>query len=693
MGTLTQERMDACRRSDRSCGPADDDQVDHQSSGEEGKPDIANRLGASTSPYLLQHADNPVDWFEWGDEAFAEARRRDLPVLLSVGYSACHWCHVMAHESFENKATAEEMNRRFVNIKVDREERPDVDAVYMEAVQAMTGQGGWPMTVWLTPEAEPFYAGTYFPKDDRGGMPSFRRVMAAISHAWEHERGDVTQQASRIKEALSAELAPADELPGPAALASALRTIAGTFDRTYGGFGRAPKFPQQPLLEFLLRLREPEARSMLTETLIAMAAGGIHDQLAGGFARYSVDPQWVVPHFEKMLYDNAQLARLYLWTGIESDRADLIGVARKTLDYLLTDLRHEAGGFMSAEDADSEGVEGKFYVWSYPEFVEVAGDDVSWAKEIYGVSEAGNFEGQNILLMTGDPSDPRVEPVRRRLLERRSTRVRPGKDDKVLAGWNGLAIRALAEAGAALRETRYLEAAGRAAEFVVQEMRSSDGSLLRTWAKGRAGNTAGFLEDYGAMGMALLSLFAATGEVGWYQAGERLIRQIPKRFGAADGGAMFSSETDDLIKRPRDLFDNPLPSGNTLAAEALLQLSLYTGENELRESALTNLKGIAPLIDRYPSGVGYGMALLDTIHSETHELAIVGPEQAEMEAVYWKSFRPNVALAAVERETDLVPLLANRPGRAGGIAYLCSGMVCLNPTSSPTELASLLAST
>ena len=652
-----------------------------------------NRLGASTSPYLLQHADNPVDWFEWGVEAFAEARRRDLPVLLSVGYSACHWCHVLAHESFENQATAEEMNRQFVNIKVDREERPDVDAVYMEAVQAMTGQGGWPMTVWLTPAAEPFYAGTYFPKDDRGGMPSFRRVMAAISHAWEHERGDVTQQASRIKEALSAELAPADELPGSVALASALRTIASTFDRTYAGFGRAPKFPQQPLLEFLLRVREPEARSMLTETLTAMAAGGIHDQLAGGFARYSVDTQWVVPHFEKMLYDNAQLARLYLWTGIESQRADLIEVARKTLDYLLTDLRHESGGFMSAEDADSEGVEGRFYVWSYSEFVEVAGDDASWAKEIYGLSEAGNFEGQNILLMTGDASDSRLEAVRQRLLERRSTRVRPGKDDKVLAGWNGLAIRALAEAGAALKETRYLEAAQKAAEFVLEKMRSSDGGLLRTWAKGRAGKTAGFLEDYGAMGMALLSLFAATGEVGWYQAGEQLIRQIPKRFGDPDGGAMFSSETDDLIKRPRDLFDNPLPSGNTLAAEALFQLSLYTGDNDLRESALTNLKAIAPLIDRYPSGVGFGMALLDTIQSGTHELAIVGPAQAELEAVYWQSFRPQVALAAVEKETDLVPLLANRPGRAGGLAYLCSGMVCLNPTSSPAELASLLEST
>lgn len=651
-----------------------------------------NRLATSTSPYLLQHAENPVDWFEWGPEAFSEAKRRDQPVLLSVGYSACHWCHVMAHESFEDQTTAEELNQQFVNIKVDREERPDVDSVYMEAVQAMTGQGGWPMTVWLTPDGEPFYAGTYFPKDERGGMPSFRRVIAAISHAWKNERSDVTAQAQRIREALSAELAPADDLPSPETLLAAFRAIGATFDSANGGFGRAPKFPQQPLLEFLLRLREPEAASMLEKTLTTMARGGIHDQLAGGFARYSVDPLWVVPHFEKMLYDNAQLARLYLWVGIDTHRPDLLKVARKTLGYLLNDLRHEAGGFMSAEDADSEGEEGKFYVWSYAEFVEVAGEDAAWAANSYGVTESGNFEGKNILLLTHDVAPSWLDPVRLRLLARRNQRVRPGKDDKVVAGWNGLAIRALAEAGAALSEPSYLEAAAGAARFVLDEMSAPDGGLLRTWAKGRCGDTLAFLEDYGALGMALLALFAATGNLEWYREGERLIREIPARFGTPDG-AMFSSQTDDLIKRPRDLFDNPLPSGNTLAAEAMLQLSLYTGEQEMRDLAISNLKTMSPLIDRFPSGVGYGLALLATIHSGTHELAIVGSGRTAMERLYWQGFRPNVALATADETTDAVPLLAGRPGAEGGLAYLCSGMVCLNPTSSVTELAWMLEST
>ncbi|CAN5252372.1 thioredoxin domain-containing protein [soil metagenome] len=651
-----------------------------------------NRLGDSTSPYLLQHADNPFDWHEWGANAFEEASKRDLPVLLSVGYSACHWCHVMAHESFEDPETAEEMNRQFVNIKVDREERPDVDAVYMEAVQAMTGQGGWPMTVWLTPSGEPFYAGTYFPKTDRGPMPSFRRVLGAISHAWQNERTEVSAQAKRIREALNAELAPADGLPGQASVDRAFKAIAATFDSVHGGFGRAPKFPQQPLLEFLLRRPEPEARAMVIDTLTAMARGGIHDQLAGGFARYSVDHRWVVPHFEKMLYDNAQLARLYLWAGIEGERLDLVDVARKTLDYLLTDLRHESGGFISAEDADSEGVEGKFYVWDHSEFVDVLGEDAEEAAATYGVTREGNFEGTNILVRTDDASGARAEAIRERLLARRSQRVRPGKDDKVVAGWNGLAIRALAEAGAALGEPRYLEASAAAARFVLGQMSSADGGLLRTWAKGRPGKTPGFLEDYGAMGVALLSLFAATSELTWFQEAERLIRQIPGRFGSEDG-AMFSSENDDLIKRPRDLFDNPSPSGNMLAAEALLQLSLYTGDDGLAARARSNLQAVGSLVDRFPSGVGYALALLTTLHRGTHELAILGNDRDAMESIYWAGWRPHIVLASADEPTATVPLLADRPGRSGGLAYLCSGMVCLQPTPSTSELASLLEST
>ena len=535
-----------------------------------------NRLSKSTSPYLLQHAENPVDWHEWGKEAFAEAKRRDVPVLLSVGYSACHWCHVMAHESFEDDRTAEEMNALFVNIKVDREERPDVDAVYMEAVQAMTGQGGWPMTVWMTPEGTPFFAGTYFPKTDRGGLPSFRRVMGAISEAWSDKRSEIEAQASRISQALSAELSGKESLATPSDVEAAFESIAATFDSAYGGFGGAPKFPQQPLLEFLLRLspREPQAGEMLAATLTAMARGGIHDQLGGGFARYSVDRLWTVPHFEKMLYDNAQLVRLYLWAGINLGRPDLIDVARSTIEYLMRDLRHSEGGFFSAEDADSEGVEGKFYVWNPEEIDEVCGDAAATAIEAWGVTSQGNFEGSNILVRSENWSpSPELDQCRRALLERRSQRVRPGLDDKVLSGWNGLTIRALAEAGAALREPVYLEAAAQAADFVLTRLAHEGGGLLRAWAKGSPGQTPGFLEDYAAMGVGLLSLYAATGEVRWFREGERLIRQIPDRFGA-DEGAMFTSESDDLIKRPRDLFDNPLPSGNSLAAEAVLMLSL-----------------------------------------------------------------------------------------------------------------------
>jgi uncharacterized protein len=651
-----------------------------------------NRLSKSTSPYLLQHAENPVDWHEWGNEAFAEAKRRDVPVLLSVGYSACHWCHVMAHESFEDDRTAEEMNASFVNIKVDREERPDVDAVYMEAVQAMTGQGGWPMTVWMTPEGTPFYAGTYFPKTDRGQLPSFRRVLRAISEAWSDRRGEIEAQARRISQALTTELSGKESLATPSDVETAFQSIAATFDSAYGGFGGAPKFPQQPLLEFLLRLspRQPRAGEMLAATLTAMARGGIHDQLGGGFARYSVDRLWTVPHFEKMLYDNAQLVRLYLWAGINLGRPDLIDVARSTIDYLMRDLRHSEGGFFSAEDADSEGVEGKFYVWNPEEIEEVCGDAAATAIRAWGVTREGNFEGSNILVRseTWSPS-PDLDQCRRALLERRSQRVRPGLDDKVLSGWNGLTIRALAEAGAALRDRDYLEAAAQAADFVLTRLGNQGRGILRAWAKGRPGPTPGFLEDYAAMGVGLLSLYAATGEVRWFREGERLIRQIPDRFGT-DEGAMFTSESDDLIKRPRDLFDNPLPSGNSLAAEALLMLSLYTGESELRDRAEGNLAAVTPLLSRYPGGAGHALAVLVSIHTGTRELAIVGPGRGQLVEVFWARHRPQVVLAQADTAQAEVPLLTDRGGESGGLAYLCSGMVCLAPTNSPDTLASLL---
>ena len=423
---------------------------------------MPNRLVSSTSPYLLQHADNPVEWWEWGEAAFEEAHRRDVPVLLSVGYAACHWCHVMAHESFENPDTAAVMNERFVNVKVDREERPDVDSIYMEAVQAMTGQGGWPMTVWIDHEGRPFHAGTYFPDAPRHGMPSFGQVMEAVSDAWGTRRAEVEDQAARLVSSIGREI-PAGDLPTSEMLAAAYQRIESSFDTVNGGFGTAPKFPQQPVLEFLLRIHAepwaPDAGAMLSKTLEEMAAGGIHDQIGGGFARYSVDSRWLVPHFEKMLYDNAQLIRLYLWAGCEFDRSDFVAVSRSTIAYLQRDLRHPAGGFFSSEDADSEGVEGKFYVWTPDEIRSVLSDAAEPLLAYYGVTEAGNFERANILEVVGDTAPDGLDELRNRLLAARAQRVRPGLDDKVVASWNGLAIRALAEAGAVLGDESYLELA------------------------------------------------------------------------------------------------------------------------------------------------------------------------------------------------------------------------------------------
>ncbi|MDP3983402.1 MAG: thioredoxin domain-containing protein [Acidimicrobiia bacterium] len=670
---------------------------------------MPNRLTFSTSPYLLQHADNPVDWFEWGEEAFAEARRRNVPILLSVGYSACHWCHVMAHESFEDPVTAAEMNTLFVNIKVDREERPDVDATYMEAVQAMSGHGGWPMTVFLTPDLEPFFAGTYFPRDDRPGLPSFRRVMGALTEAWRERHEEVIDQAGRVTAAISASLPVASDLPSREALVKAYESLASTFDPVNGGLGGAPKFPQPPSLEFLLRTWTeswaPRAKEMASQTLQAMAAGGIHDQVAGGFARYTVDDRWLVPHFEKMLYDNAQLARLYLWAGIEFGEDRFTTVARSILTYLLTDLRHPDGGFYSAEDADSEGVEGKFYVWSYDEFMELAGNDGPLAARHFGVSRQGNFEGHNILHqavplsafasdhgLSLDEAADRIARVVSNLLARRSERVRPGLDDKVLASWNGLALRALAEAGAALAEPRYLEAARAAASFVLERMRTADGGLTRAWAKGRPSQVGGFVDDYASIGLGLLSLYAATGEVRWFDEGTALIRQLVPRFADPAGGFFAAEDAGELPKRPKDLFDNPSPSGNSLAAEALLMLSLYTGEEELREHATATLRAVATVIDRYPSAAMHALSVLHSIHRGTHELAVVGEDSDRLARIYWQRMRPHIALASSTGDEARVPLLVDRYVAGVTRAYLCSGFTCLAPVEEPTALAESLAS-
>ncbi|HXV71035.1 MAG TPA: thioredoxin domain-containing protein [Acidimicrobiia bacterium] len=653
---------------------------------------MSNRLASATSPYLLQHKENPVDWWEWGDDAFAEARRRDIPILLSVGYAACHWCHVMAHESFEDDAIARVMNDRFINVKVDREERPDVDSVYMEAVQAMTGQGGWPMTVWIDHNGRPFYAGTYFPRQPHHGMPSFSQVMDAVWSAWTERRDDVSEQANRLVEAISREI-PGGELPTEAELADAYRKIESSFDAVNGGFGQAPKFPQQPVLEFLLRVHReewaPNAGAMLVKTLDEMAAGGIHDQIGGGFARYSVDSHWLVPHFEKMLYDNAQLIRLYLWTGIELNRPDLIEVARRTVDYLERDLRQPSGGFFSSEDADSEGVEGRFYVWSPDEIRAVLGGAANEVIDYYGVTDEGNFEGSNILNVVRETQPEGLDHARTKLLEARSRRIRPGLDDKVITSWNGLALRALAEAGAALGEKRYLDLARDAARFVLGEL-VVDGALMRSWREGRA-TVPGFLEDHAAMAIGLFTLFAASGEESWYEEAMGLVSSLA-RFSRGDGGFYATSgDSESLIKRPTDTTDNPLPSGNALAAEALLLAHLYTGDRSWRDSAIGAIESVALLADRYPSMVGHHLAVAHSI-LDPRELAIVGEGWEELASIYWQRYRPGVAMAPSAGGTAAVPLLEGRTALDGARAFVCRGFVCDLPTSDPETLAEQLAS-
>ena len=651
---------------------------------------VPNKLADATSPYLLQHKDNPVDWLEWGDEAFDQARQRDVPILLSVGYSACHWCHVMAHESFEDEATAEDMNRWFVSVKVDREERPDVDSIYMEAVQAMSGRGGWPMTVFLTPEGRPFFAGTYFPKHDHHGMPAFRRILAGIAEAWSERREELLDQAGRLTAAISQSLPQASELPPPEAVKEAYRALEGSYDGVSGGFGGAPKFPQQPVLEFLLRVRgEPwaeRADEMIGTTLTEMADGGIYDQIGGGFARYSVDSRWLVPHFEKMLYDNAQLARIYLWAGIELGDGRLVDTAQSTLEYMLRDLRHEGGGFFSAEDADSEGVEGKFYTWTWSELSGALGEDAERAAHFFGASPEGNFEGTNILhRASAEPWDDEIESIRRRLMEVRRSRIRPSLDDKVIASWNGLAIRALAEAGAALAEPRYLIAAEETARFLLDHLRV-EGRMMRSWREGKL-SVPGFLDDHAATALGLFALFAATGATRWYGEAMGLVKEL-HRFANPDGG--FYTTADDgepLVKRPSDVSDNPLPSGNALAAEALLLASMYTGDLEYRSQAEAAIRSVALLIGRYPSMVGHHLSLLHGLHDGTRELAVVGPDWESLARVYWRRFRPTIALAGSAVENAEVPLLANRHMPGETLAYLCTGFVCDLPTSDPEALA------
>jgi len=667
---------------------------------------MTNRLANETSPYLLQHQDNPVHWYPWGEEAKEQARTDDKPILLSVGYSACHWCHVMAHESFEDPETARLMNDLFVNVKVDREERPDVDAIYMEAVQRLTGRGGWPMTVFLTPDGEPFYAGTYFPKDDRPGLPSFSRIMLAVTDAWRNRRADVQTQADRMVATINQTLPAAAELPDGAALIEALAVLRGLFDHEHGGFGGAPKFPQEPVIEFLLRVANQAwadgALDMARATLMNMARGGIFDHVGGGFARYAVDQHWLIPHFEKMLYTNAQLARLYLRAWQLTEEPRFRSVAVDTLEYMIRDLWLPGGGFAAAEDADSEGVEGKFYVWSEPEFRSIVGDDDAvLAGAYFGVTSQGNFEGANHLhearsleQVAAEFGATREEVVgavgaaRTKLREVRDRRARPGLDDKVVTSWNGLAIRALAEAGAVLNDNHWLDFAARAAWFLLDHNRDDSGRLLRSWGKGRAGRP-GFSEDYATLAVGLFTLYQATADVDWYHQAMVLVEQLVDLFADPDGGFFTTgSDAEPLVTRPKDHYDSPHPSANSMAAEALLMASLYTGDGELRARAESTVRAAGRLIEGAPSGVGHLLAVLSSLLLPPREVAIVGPEADRLARVVWESFRPDVALA-VDRSGDgasAVPLLADRDGSGGTRAFVCRDFMCELPVSDQEAL-------
>ena len=594
---------------------------------------VANALANETSPYLLQHAGNPVDWLPWGPQAFERARELGRPVLVSIGYSACHWCHVMERESFEDAPTAELMNQEFVCIKVDREERPDVDALYMEAVQGMTGSGGWPLNVFLTPEQLPFYGGTYYPPEPRHGMPSWTQVLMAISESWSENRDQISAGGERLRERLSggALLSPSGEAPDEEELDRAVEVLREGFDAVNAGFGRAPKFPQVPVLEFLLARGELE---MSIQTLRAMASGGIHDQIGGGFARYSVDATWTVPHFEKMLYDNALLARAYLhgWQATGEER--LREVCVDTLEWALSEMRGPEGAFHSALDADSEGVEGRFYVWSVQEMRRVLGDDADSAIAWLGAGERGNFSdphhpqpGLTVLQDRGPRPQPAArERIRSALARARGQRVRPGLDDKRLTSWNALMVSALAEAGAALAEPRYLEAAAACADFLLEHMRDSRGRLLRTYSRGQARIPA-YLEDHAFLLEALIALFEASCEERWFLQAADLADELIARFADPERGGFFStsSEGEELIARRKDLDDSPIPSGSSSAASGLLRLAQLTGESEYERHALSVLMLLHEIAPRHPSNFGHVLQVQHSYLSPARPLACAVP--------------------------------------------------------------------
>ena len=673
---------------------------------------MPNRLANETSPYLLQHANNPVDWYPWGEEALQRSKNEDKPILLSIGYSACHWCHVMERESFEDEATALLMNEYFVSIKVDREERPDLDAVYMEAVQMLTGSGGWPMTVFLTPEGKPFYGGTYFPPVDRFNMPGFPRLLESVARSYRDSRSEIDRVTNQITEQLgrTGQIPKGDSPVTVETLHQAYTVLATNFDYQNGGHGTAPKFPQAMNLEVLLRYYRhgynDRALEMVDLTLEKMAQGGIYDQIAGGFARYSTDAYWLVPHFEKMLYDNALLSRLYLHAHQATGRGMYRRIAEETLDYILREMTGPEGGFYSATDADSEGEEGKFFVWTPAEIEAVLGDEAGIFSGFFGVTQAGNFEGNNILNIKQKASDYArqqgialerlvdvVERGKNSLLTEREKRVHPLLDDKVLASWNGMMLRSFSEAGSALSREDYLDAAIKNASFLLETMRPH-GKLLRTYRAGQA-KLPGFLEDYSFVADGLLALYEATFNQRWLAASVDLADRMIQLFWDDGVGGFYdtSIEHDQLVVRPRDVLDNAQPCGGSVATEVLLKLAVITGNEEYRVKAATPLRTLKDLMGRAPAGTGQWLAALDFYVSTPKEVVIIGPREDSKTAALLQTvngnFHPNKVLVGAENEGEHgLPLLESR-GMINGepTAYVCENYTCQLPVTTPEELS------
>jgi len=677
---------------------------------------VPNRLANENSPYLLQHANNPVDWYPWSEEALEKAYAEDKPIFLSIGYAACHWCHVMEHESFEDSKTAAIMNEHFVNIKVDREERPDLDNIYMQAVVAMTGQGGWPMSVFITPDGQPFYGGTYFPPEPRYQMPSFQEVLHSITRVWHEDRGKVLESGEKITQHLQQSNTGGTKGGDidPSIIQESVMRLAQAYDWKLGGWGGAPKFPQPMVIEFLLRQAtrgDQMALDMATHALKAMSKGGIYDVVGGGFARYSVDDRWHTPHFEKMLYDNALLALAYLHAHLITGEALFRRVCEETLDFILREMTHTEGGFYSSLDADSEGEEGKFYVWTPQEIQKVIHNPQEAAIFLaaYGVTETGNFEGKNILQSVLDDEqlaeefDIPIEEVPKRLaeyhallLEARSSRIHPGTDDKILVSWNALMLMAFAEAGRYLGRKDYTESAIRNAEFMLGNLYAHD-RLLRSWRNGQAKFNA-YLEDYASLILALLTLYQTDPIPRWFSKAQILAEEMLATFRNPEDGFYDTREDhESLILRPRDLQDNAIPSGNALAALALLELAAYNGNFELREIADRMLAGMKENMLRYPTGFSQWLCAADFAIGPTHEIAIIGslddPGTKTMTNALWESYHPRMvsAISAYPPEAGTPELLKNRPlWNNHATAYVCQGFVCLEPVSTPAEMLAQL---